>query len=229
MTEYERALQEHLQQFLTPERQAKFTATLSNRTRQITVVLVDLYQEHNASAILRSCEAFGVQDVYVVESTHKFSTKRDIAMGTDRWLTLHRFEGENSLDRCFAELKDRNFRTAATVVNEKSLPVSSIEFQQEKPLALFFGTEKEGLPPEVIERVDICTHIPMFGFVESFNVSVAAALSLHILTEKLKQSGIEWELRPNELEDLYLEWTRKSVSNCAAIEKRFKRELEASS
>lgn len=221
MTEYERGLSKYLQGFLTPQRQAKFTEVLHQRTRQITVVLVDLNQSHNASAILRSCEAFGVQDVYVVEFQHRFETKREIAMGTDRWLTIHRFGGDAALDRCFDALTQFGYRTAATVLTPETTPISKISVAHEQPLAVFFGTEKHGLPEEVIERVDLHTHIPMYGFVESFNVSVAAALTLQNLTQRLKQESQTWPLSPQEQEELWLNWTRESINNCDALERYF--------
>lgn len=221
MTDYERALLEHLQEYLTSARQEKFTQILANRTRKITVVLVDLFQQHNASAVLRSCEAFGIQDVHVVETIYKFSTKADIAMGTDRWLTIHRHRGDNGLNECFEFLESNEYRTAATVLSDQSLPIQEVDAQADFPIALFFGTEKSGLPREVIQRTDLQIHIPMYGFVESYNVSVAAALSLNILTDKMRQTTHNWNLSRSEQDDLMLNWTRKTVQSCAALEKRF--------
>lgn len=221
MTDYERALLEHLQEYLTPARKEKFTQILANRTRKITVVLVDLFQQHNASAVLRSCEAFGIQDVHVVETIYKFSTKADIAMGTDRWLTIHRHRGENGLDECFELLKSEGYRTAATILSDQSLPIQDVDEDSDFPIALFFGTEKSGLPDDVISRTDLEIHIPMYGFVESYNVSVAAALSLNTLTKKMRKSSRDWNLTSTEQEDLMLNWTRKTVQSCAALERRF--------
>ncbi len=227
MTKYERALFNHLQEFLTQPRQAKFEEILGNRTRILTVVLVDLYQEHNASAILRSCEAFGIQDVHVVETENSFSTKQDIAMGTDRWLSIHRFGGKHGLRNCFSKLKKRGYLTAATVLNPQSQPIQEVEFSREEPLALFFGTEKEGLPQAAIDQADFCTYIPMHGFVESFNVSVAAALSLQTLTNKMRQTQSDWHLGQEDREGLWFDWTRRTIPNCDAIERRFRSEWES--
>lgn len=227
MTNYETALVKHLQEFLTQPRQAKFEEILEKRTRILTVVLVDLYQEHNASAILRSCEAFGVQDIHVVESENKFLTKPEIAMGTDRWLSIHRFGGKNGLRKCFSKLKKKGFRTAATVLNHESQPIQDVEVSRTEPLALFYGNEKQGLPQTVIDQADFCIHIPMHGFVESFNVSVAAALSLQTLTEKIRRSSTDWHLGEKDREGIWLDWTRRTIPNCEAIERRFQKEWES--
>lgn len=229
MTEYEQALSKHLQEYLTKARRQKFAQVLAQRTRKITVVLVDLFQEHNASAVLRSCEAFGVQDVHLIESTYKFATKRDIAMGTDRWLTLHRYRGENALDDCFNSLEKKGYQTASTLLDEKSTPLRDVPLEDCTPLALFFGTEKEGLPSEVIDRTDFSIHIPMYGFVESFNVSVAAAISLQILTTKMRHADHDWNLSDSEKEELLFYWTRKTVPSCSAIESRFQEDWNVES
>lgn len=221
MTEYERDLLSYLQTFLTPQRKARFTEVLENRTRSVVVVLVDLYQEHNASAVLRSCEAFGIQDVYVVESENEFSTKRDIAMGSDRWLTIHRFGGKQGLAKCLRTLKKKGFTTVATVLHGKDQSIYDVEAAATTPLALMFGTEDEGLPSLAVDQADLCVSIPMYGFVESFNVSVAAALCLQVLTDKLRASNVSWKLTFDEMEVLRLAWARQSISNCAAIERRF--------
>lgn len=221
MTEYERDLLSYLQTFLTPQRKARFTEVLEKRTRSVVIVLVDLYQEHNASAVLRSCEAFGIQDVYVVESENQFSTKRDIAMGSDRWLTIHRFGGEKGLAKCLRTLKRKGFATVATVLNGEDHSIYDVEVTSTAPLALMIGTEDEGLPSAAIDQADLCVSIPMFGFVESFNVSVAAALCLQVLTYKLRTSNVNWKLTFDESEALRLAWARQSIPNCAAIERRF--------
>lgn len=221
MREYDQAISNHLQEFLTLQRRAKFAQVLSNRTRKITVVLIDLFQEHNNSAVLRTCEAFGIQDVHVVEMDYRFSTKRDIAMGTDRWLTIHRYRGETALDDCFTSLKESGYRTAATVLRDESHPIEDVQVTSDDPIALFLGTEKSGLPQHVIDRTDLKIFVPMYGFVESFNVSVAAALMLNELCRRLRSADDQWHLSEEEHAALLLAWTRKTVPNCQAIERRF--------
>lgn len=219
MTEYEQALTEHLASFLTPHRRARFAHVLDQRTRWITVALVDLYQQHNASAVLRTCEAFGVQDAHIVERIHDFETNPQIALGTDRWLTLHRYGGDHALEECLAALRERGYAIGATVLHEKSQPVAEISL--DRPIALLFGTEKDGLPRWAVEQADLLVHVPMYGFVESFNVSVAAALCLQELVNKLRASALPWHLSAEERSELTLQWSRISVPGADAIERRF--------
>lgn len=229
MTEYEKLLLDHLRTFLTPERAAKFTEVLENRTDKLVVVLVDLCQEHNASAVLRTCEAFGVQRVCVVEQENQFVTKRDIAMGTDRWLTIQRYGGPEALETCLGELREEGLRIVATGWAPEKRELEQVPISAAAPVAVLFGTEKSGLPSVAFELADEVAYLPMSGFVESFNVSVAAALSLHILTSKLKQAGGEWGLSEEQQQGLWLKWTRKSVPNSAAIERRFRKTFADSS
>ena len=219
MSDFERELLDHLQQFLTAERVARFQAVLQQRTRWLTVCLADLYQSHNASAVLRSCDAFGVQDVHVIETFNTFEANVDISRGTDQWLTLHRHQGPQAINECCRELHERGYKIVSTVLHHESRPLCELTLGA--PVALFFGAEKEGLPDEVIERSDELVHLPMYGFVESFNVSVAAALALQTLTEKLRNSPHDWSLTKADREELTLHWTRNTVSNAEAIEKRF--------
>ncbi len=222
MTEYLRTLRNHLATFLTDHRRERFEAVLQFRTRRLAAVLVDLYQQHNASAVLRTCEALGVQDVHIVETEHEFETNPEIALGTDRWLTLHRYHGPDALDHCIRELRRRGYQIAATVLGRKSRPVC--EVAPDQPLAVMFGTEKEGLPESAIAAADLHIHLPMYGFVESFNVSVAAALCLNELLESLRRSREDWHLTAGERETLFLDWARQSIPGAEAIERRFHEE-----
>jgi tRNA (guanosine-2'-O-)-methyltransferase len=254
MTAYESALLDHLRQFLTPRRRERLLEVLRQRTRWVTVVLTDIYQQHNASAVLRSCDAFGIQDVHVVEMENRFRANSDISLGSDRWLTLHHYRGERAMQECFAALRSGGYVIAATTAPAGSArprelppatetpedratdhgepaienhpienhPIESVPI--ECPVALMFGTEKDGLPDSALAQADLHVHIPMHGFVESFNVSVAAALSLYELTGRLRTSSLEWHLTGEERERLLLDWTRASVPGCEAIERRFQRQ-----
>lgn len=246
MTTYESALLDHLRQFLTPRRRERLQEVLRRRTRWVTVVLTDVYQQHNASAVLRSCDAFGIQDVHVVEIENRFRANSDISLGADRWLTLHHYRGDRAMQECLAALRLGGYIIAATTAPSGSArprelppaaetpedrseegdeptienhPVESVPIG--RPVALMFGTEKDGLPESALAQADLHVHIPMHGFVESFNVSVAAALSLYELTGRLRNSSLAWHLTEEEREQLLLDWTRASVPGCEAIERRF--------
>lgn len=215
----EQLLVQYLLQFLTPERRERFVEVLRWRTNHIQVGLVDLFQKHNASAVLRSCDALGIQQVHVVESYNEFETNHEIALGSEQWLTLNQYTGPKAIEECVATLKSKGIRVVATALHAESRPIDEVPLDQ--PIALFFGNEKEGLPQSFIDAADLITHIPMYGFVESYNVSVAAALSLQTLLRRLRSDSFPWHLDEEEYFALLLEWTRKSIRKIDLIEKQF--------
>jgi tRNA (guanosine-2'-O-)-methyltransferase len=215
----EREILNYLQEFLTPQRRARFEEVLARRTRKLRVVLEDVYQPHNQSAVLRTAESLGLQDVHIVESTNRLKIARDIAMGCDRWLTLHRHRGEGASRTCLQELKREGFRILAASPHPPATPLDEVTIEQ--PTALVIGHETEGLSPAALELADEHVRIPIRGFVESLNLSVAAALALSHLRSRLEESVLDWHITLDEAERLRLEWTRRSIPNVGAIEARF--------
>jgi tRNA (guanosine-2'-O-)-methyltransferase len=215
------ALIKHLEKFATENRVNVFNRIIKNRTRYITVVLEDLYQSHNASAVLRTCECFGIQDVHIIENTNKFSTHPDIALGSDKWLTLVKYSHStnNSLD-AINDLREKGYRIVATTPHHNDTLLEEFNLDTGK-VALFFGTELQGLSGYVLKEADEYLKIPMFGFTESFNISVTAALILHTLTTKLRSSAIQWKLTQHEKQEVKLAWLKKSIKNADLIEKQF--------
>ena len=210
----------YLSQFISETRRAKFDEVLKFRTRQITIVLEDLYQPHNASAVLRSCDIFGIQDIHIIENKHAYTVNKDIAMGSPKWLNLYNYRKQenNSLD-CITKLKEKGYRIVATSPNENVCNIDDLKI--DKPLALFFGTELTGISETVSQHADEFVKIPMYGFTESFNISVSAALCLRSLTEKLHKSGESWHLNQEEKEELLLKWLRNSIRKVELIEKDY--------
>ena len=210
----------YLSQFISETRRAKFDTVLNYRTRHITVVLEDLYQPHNASAVLRSCDIFGIQDIHIIENKNAYTVNKDIALGAPKWLNLNKYRKEenNSLD-CIKKLKEQGYRIVATTPHEKDCNLEDLSV--DKPLALFFGTELTGISDTVREYADEYVKIPMYGFTESFNISVCAALCLHSLKEKLHRSEIDWHLNDIEKEELLLRWLRNSIQKVELIEKDY--------
>ncbi|QDU37564.1 tRNA (guanosine(18)-2'-O)-methyltransferase [Maioricimonas rarisocia] len=220
MRHHDTELYEYLQQFLTAERLQRIDEVLSFRTRHITVVLEDVFQPHNISAVLRSSDAFGVQDVHVIENYNEFETRRKIAAGTDRWLTIHRYQDEvDPRKRCVEHLRARGYRLVGTSPHGRTMSISELPIDE--PVALVFGGEKEGVSDELLAACDERVFLPMYGFVESFNISVAAAIALNDLTTRLRQSGIDWGLTSDERDVLRRDWVRASVRHLEAIERRF--------
>lgn len=211
---------DYLTQFISETRREKFEEVLNYRTRHITIALEDLYQPHNASAVLRSCDIFGIQDIHIIENKHAYTVNKDIAMGSPKWLNLHKYRNtdNNTLD-CINKLKAKGYRIVATSPHKNGYELKDLPV--DKPLALIFGTELTGISDTVREHADEFVAIPMFGFTESFNISVTAAICLHSLVNKLHETNVDWHLNEEEKDELRLHWLRKSISKVEMIEKDY--------
>lgn len=221
-TEAEReALTAYLGGFLTAARRERIEEVMARRTRHLTVVLEDLFQPHNGSAVLRSCECFGIQEVHVIEEKNCFKVSPSVALGAGQWLTVRRWKdrpGEN-LRACLADLRDRGYRLAATALTAQAMPIANVPLDQ--PLAVLFGTEISGLTAEALAMADFAMHIPMTGFTQSFNVSVSAALCLYELAGRARREGHATGLTELEKQVLRLDWYRASLPDSAAYERRY--------
>jgi len=196
---------------------------LDQRTRYITVVLEDIYQPHNASAVLRSCDAFGIQDVHIIENRNTYQVNPKVELGTRQWLSLQRYNrSDNNTAEAAAALKSQGYRIIATSPHVGNTHLEDFDLSRGKA-AFFFGNELNGLSATVCDLADEFMTIPMFGFVESFNISVSCALSLHHLVHALRRSAIDWHLREEECEILMLDWLRNSIKNIGTIEKQFEK------
>jgi len=210
---------------LTPHRRERIEAVLARRTRYLTVALEDIYQPHNAAAVLRSCDGFGVQDVHVIENlnTLRLRTKgSNVSMGTERWLTLHRHRLAKSAPpeaeaahaataEAAKTLHAQGYRIAALTL--RGAPMDLAEVPLDRPLALFIGTELTGLSDAAHEAADFAVKLPMEGFAQSYNLSVCTALCLYELTRRLRdpRGKIAWQLPEGEKRLLFYEWGRRDV------------------
>lgn len=211
---------EHLRQFVSSERLQKIDAVLEKRTRHISVLLENIYQPHNASAVLRSCECFGIQDIHILEENHKFKPSSDVALGSEQWVNVHRYRApDHDIKSVLATLKKQDYQIAVTTLSGDSRPIQDISL--EKKTVLCFGTELSGATAELEALADQKVHIPMDGFTQSFNISVSVALCLYELSQRLKKSDISWELTESEKKQLKFEWVRKSIRQCDQIIKRY--------
>jgi tRNA (guanosine-2'-O-)-methyltransferase len=215
-----RALFDHLSDYLTAARRKRLVDVLSRRTRRLTVVLEDIRKSHNVSAVLRTCDAFGVQDVHVVEPREPFEAAAKIALGTQQWLTIHEYPAKGGAAECVRRLRDDGYRIVATTPPGPRT-VRFDELDLDTPLAIAFGNEKEGLTETVEAAADCFVTIPMDGFVESLNISVAAAVILQSLTTRLRLTDVPWGLSDEEKFELLFDWTRQSVPSIEAIEQRW--------
>lgn len=216
-----------LQSYLTDNRKSIFERSIQKRTRYLTVVLEDIYQSQNASAVLRTCDCFGVQDVHIIENSNSFNINPKVVMGASKWLSLHHYREEknNTID-AIAKLKSQGYRIIATTPHINDTNLEDFDLYKGKA-ALVFGTELKGISQDVMNEADEFLKIPMHGFTESFNISVSAAIILHHLTFKLHQSNIDYQLAENELETLMLEWLQKSIKGADLMTKEFLKSLKS--
>ncbi len=202
----------YLQSFLTERRIALFDRVLSERTYHITVAVEDVYQLHNTSAVIRSCESFGVQELHVIEEINAKRIDREIAMGAQKWVDVQR---HTTTKTCVQNLKNKGYRIIATTPHQKAHRLE--DFDVSTKAAIFFGRETEGLSADVMEVADDFIYIPMVGFTESLNISVSAAITLQHVMNTLKTSTIDWQLSEMEILEKKIEWTKKMIKDVDRI------------
>lgn len=210
------ALLNYLEEFITEERKIRFLEALQERTKFITVAIEDVYQMHNASAVVRSCDVFGIQEAHIIESKYGKRLDKDITMGSEKWVDVFRYK---STATCIDNLRNLGYKIIATTPHNDSCYLD--DFEIEGKTALFFGTERKGLSEEVLEKADGFIKIPMVGFTESLNISVSAAIILQSLTTKLKKGNLNWSLTENENIEKQIDWTKKSIRSIEDVLARY--------
>jgi tRNA (guanosine-2'-O-)-methyltransferase len=213
-------LLEYFEGYLTDKRKQTFKDVLSQRTRHFTVVLEDIYQAHNASAVVRTCDIFGVQDIHAIENKYTNKVSRHVAKGSQKWLNIKRYreDGDNTT-ACLNHLKKEGYQIIGTTPHNNSCMLQ--EFDITKKSAFVFGVEAEGISDIVKDNADGFLKIPMVGFTESLNISVAAAIILQDVTTKLRESTINWQLTDQEKKVLYFDWVKKTIKNVDKIEEYY--------
>jgi tRNA (guanosine-2'-O-)-methyltransferase len=206
----------YLEGFLTENRKEGFLRVLQNRTKHFTVAMEDVYQLHNTSAVMRSCEVFGIQELNVIEQKFGKRIDTEIAMGAQKWVDVFRY---NSVQNCLDAMRAKGYQIIATTPHDDSCLLH--EFDITKPSALFFGTERDGLSKEVLEQADGFLKIPMVGYTESLNISVSAAIIIQDITNRLRQSDLDWKLTDEEVWEKRLDWARKSIKDIEFIERKY--------
>jgi tRNA (guanosine-2'-O-)-methyltransferase len=209
-------LLDYLLGFLTPRRRMLFEKVLLERTNYFTVATQDVSQLHNTSAVLRSCDVFGIQNIHVIEEKNPRRIDKEIAMGAQKWVGVNRY---NSTQSCIAELRKKGYRIVATSPHGDADLLQ--DFDISSPAAIFFGTEKDGLSTDFVKNADATLKIPMYGFTESLNISVSAAIILQSLIYRLKSSSNDWRLTEKEKFVLHLEWAEKSLKNSDKLKEDF--------
>jgi tRNA (guanosine-2'-O-)-methyltransferase len=207
---------EFLENILTENRKERFLNVLKNRTRHFTVVVEDIFQMHNTSAVMRSCEVFGIQELNIIEQRFGKRIDKEIAMGAQKWVDINAFD---SISGCLDNLQSLGYQIIATTPHENDCLLE--DFDISKPSALFFGTERDGLSEEILKRADGFLKIPMVGFTESLNISVSAAIIIQNLTERLRNSTIQWQLSEEEIIEKRLQWAKNTIKDIKRIEARY--------
>lgn len=206
-----------LSEIVSEQRLKKFIDVLENRTRYITVVLEDIFQSHNASAVIRSCDCSGVQDIHMIENSFRFAENPDVAMGSSKWVSKFKYsKTENNTLDTINLLKEKGYRIVATTPHTNDILLNNLDLEKGK-IAILFGSEKPGLSKIALENAEEFVKIPMYGFTESYNISVSVAICLHDLVNKLRQSAADWQLKPKEKENILAQWLKVSVKDSGNI------------
>ncbi len=214
-------LTQFLANYVTLHKQQRIADVLQQRTRHISVVLENIYQPHNASAVVRSCDCFGVQDVHIIEGRNKYEVNPHVVRGSAKWVSIIKHQESTSPTNCFATLKKNGYRLVGTSPQPNSTPLNRLDITPKT--ALVFGTEETGLSKFALQQMDELVHIPMHGFTESFNISVSVAICLYEVTSKLRSLPVNWHLTPSEIEALTLDWYKNIVPKPEVLEREFTR------
>lgn len=203
---------EYLQGYLTDRRKKLFNKVIAQRTKHFTVVTEDVYQLHNTSAVMRSCDIFGIQDLHVVEELESKRIDKEIAMGAQKWVDLHRYD---TIKECMGHLRKAGYKIVATTPHKGSALLN--EFDASVKSAFFFGKEDVGLSKAVMDEADSFLKIPMYGFTESLNISVSAAIILQEVVTKMRKLDVDWQLSEAEKLEIQFRWTKRTIKSVEEI------------
>jgi len=216
----EQSIIQHLKEFVTEERYMRICEIIEQRTRHFSIVVENLYQSHNMSAILRTAECLGIQDVHIIENNFEYEISKQVSLGAQKWLSIQRYNTvNNNTIECLKAVKNEGYKIIATLPHENDCMLEDIPIDEKT--AFLFGTELDGLTQEAIDMADGFVKIPMYGFTESYNVSVSVALTMAQVNERLRKSPIDWQLSDDEITALKLDWLKKSIKDSEGILKRF--------
>ncbi len=206
----------YMEGFLTEERREVLRRTAAMRTRYMTILTENTFHPQNASALVRHCEAFGLQDLHTVETLCRFNPNVNIVRGTDKWIDITRHE---STAEAVASLRGAGYRIVATTPHRESCTPETFDVGR-GPFCLVFGTEHAGVSDEIIASADEFLRIPMCGMVESLNVSASAAILIYMLSQRMRLSDVDWRLTEEERRELLFRWTVASVRDGRQILER---------
>ena len=184
----------YLREFVVDDKNALFERLIQERTDYVTIVMEDLYQSHNQSAVMRSADCYGIQNVHLIENRNRYDSTSTVSQGAREWLTIHRHrKSGNNTPEALAELKSAGYRIIATTPHTNDVLVDELDLAKGK-MAFILGTELTGVSDTVFEQADEFVKVPMYGFTESLNVSVCGAIIMYSVMQRLRRSGIDWHL-----------------------------------
>jgi tRNA (guanosine-2'-O-)-methyltransferase len=218
-------LTEHLANYITDHKKDFVNLVLNQRTRHVTIVLEEIFQSQNASAVIRTCECMGLQDIHIIENEVKYAINRRVLKGSYKWVDLIKFRtrGKSGTEQCFDELKRKGYTILVTDPSPDGKSIYDVPVDSK--LAIVMGNELHGTSPFALAHADKKVHIPMHGFTESLNISVSAALCLQAVLPRLRQSSVIWQLSEAEKDFIRLQWYRKMVRRVEIIEREFLKTL----
>ena len=210
----------HFNEFIVDERRELFEKKIQERTKHITIVLENIYQGRNISASIRSADCFGIQDVHIIENNNLFNQDPSVSIDSEKWISLYRYnqKKQNTKDT-INKLKRDGYKIIVTTPHAKAKTLYDLNISNKN--ALLFGSEGDGCSEIALNMADEKIKIPLYGFSESFNISVSVALCLQHLTFKLRKSNFNWKLTNQEKEKIMLQWLKKSVNSSRKIEEVF--------
>tara|TARA_B100001248_G_scaffold262315_1_gene257491 strand:- start:1672 stop:2352 length:681 start_codon:yes stop_codon:yes gene_type:complete len=220
-----KSLINHLKKFIVDERKELFDTKIQERTKHITIVLENIYQGRNISASIRSADCFGIQDVHIIENNNIFNQDTSVSIGSEKWISLfrHNKKKENTKE-AISKLKKDGYQIIVTTPHAKKNTLFDVDIS--KKIALLFGSEANGCSETALDLADDQIKIPLYGFSESFNISVSVALCLQHLAYKLRDSNLNWKLKTNEKEEIMINWLKRSIRSSEKIEREFYKNLK---
>lgn len=212
---------EHLSQFITSERLDLFQEKLKERSNRVTLVLEDVFQSRNISAAMRSADCFGIQNIHIIENKNNFSKDETVSLGAGKWINIirHNSEENNTLN-CLKKLKEEGYQIIATSPHNTDISLEEVDVKNNK-IAILLGTELSGLSEEALTFADKRMKINMYGFTESLNISVSAAICCQSVSSKMREEITNWEVTEEEKTDILLNWIRNSIKSGKQIEQKF--------
>ncbi|KRO64398.1 MAG: hypothetical protein ABR80_00030 [Cryomorphaceae bacterium BACL11 MAG-121015-bin20] len=213
-------LVEYLKGFVFDERRKLFEAKIQERTQHLTILLENIFQGRNISASIRSADCFGIQDVHIIENDNLFNDDSEVSMGAEKWITTKRYnQNKHNSIEAIENLKSNGYQIIATTPHNADCDLYDLDIT--KKTALFFGAEVKGCSKETLTLADKRMKIPIYGFTESYNISVSVSLCLQHLTYKMRQSNMDWKLSLDQQEKVMLQWLRNSIKSAAEIEEKY--------